>query len=355
MTALRDPGLGGLARLEVVVEPDARWSAASRRCAGACSPSALLALVARRAAWLAAPTWRCARWAGCARSPSSVGRGPGPRRAACRPTGRRSCAARRALQRDARAPGALGGGPRARAGGDAALRRRRRPRAAHAADQPARHALDRSGATPTLRRRAPAAMIADALAEQRRLVDLLDGLQALARGDAGPLEHARGRPRRGRRRRRLRRARAPPRRAPQPTPTPVADARAGSRACACWSQPARQRGAPRPPRREVHVAAARWRAAGPCCVSTTTATGMPGDERERIFEPFARGDGADRPGGLGLALVAQQARDHGATCRRRRRGAPGAPASPCASRRVRIWREGPACAGPSSPADVARR
>src|SRR3954471_2749304 len=33
------------------------------------------------------------------------------------------------------------------------------------------------------------ALIADALAEHHRLVHLLDGLQALARGDAGPLEH----------------------------------------------------------------------------------------------------------------------------------------------------------------------
>ena len=46
-----------------------------------------------------------------------------------------------------------------------------------------------------------AEMLGDALAEQRRLVELLDGLQALARGDAGPLEFTRGRPRRGRRRR----------------------------------------------------------------------------------------------------------------------------------------------------------
>ena len=33
-------------------------------------------------------------------------------------------------------------------------------------------------------------MLDDALAEQRRLVELLDGLQALARGDAAPLELA---------------------------------------------------------------------------------------------------------------------------------------------------------------------
>jgi signal transduction histidine kinase len=42
--------------------------------------------------------------------------------------------------------------------------------------------------------------------------------------------------------------------------------------------------------------------------------GVPADQRERIFEPFARIDGTGRPGsGLGLALVAQQARHHGAT------------------------------------------
>jgi two-component system sensor histidine kinase PrrB len=39
---------------------------------------------------------------------------------------------------------------------------------------------------------------------------------------------------------------------------------------------------------------------------------VPEAERARIFEPFARVHGADRPGsGLGLALVDQQARHHG--------------------------------------------
>src|SRR6185436_6092110 len=33
-------------------------------------------------------------------------------------------------------------------------------------------------------------LLDDALVQQRRLVDLLDGLQALARGDAGPIAHA---------------------------------------------------------------------------------------------------------------------------------------------------------------------
>ena len=43
--------------------------------------------------------------------------------------------------------------------------------------------------------------------------------------------------------------------------------------------------------------------------------GIPEADRERIFEPFRRLEAAaDRPGsGLGLALVAQQARAHAAT------------------------------------------
>ena len=43
--------------------------------------------------------------------------------------------------------------------------------------------------------------------------------------------------------------------------------------------------------------------------------GIPEGDRDRIFEPFRRLDAAaDRSGsGLGLALVAQQAREHAAT------------------------------------------
>ena len=42
--------------------------------------------------------------------------------------------------------------------------------------------------------------------------------------------------------------------------------------------------------------------------------GVAEDERERIFEPFVRADGVTAPGsGLGLALVSQQVRAHGAT------------------------------------------
>jgi two-component system sensor histidine kinase PrrB len=45
--------------------------------------------------------------------------------------------------------------------------------------------------------------------------------------------------------------------------------------------------------------------------------GIAEDDRDRIFEPFRRLEAAaGRPGtGLGLALVAQQAREHAATVR----------------------------------------
>jgi two-component system sensor histidine kinase PrrB len=44
--------------------------------------------------------------------------------------------------------------------------------------------------------------------------------------------------------------------------------------------------------------------------------GVPPEERERLLEPFARGDGAVASGtGLGLAIVSQQAALHGGTVR----------------------------------------
>jgi signal transduction histidine kinase len=53
--------------------------------------------------------------------------------------------------------------------------------------------------------------------------------------------------------------------------------------------------------------------AGPLLVVEDDGPGVPAAERTRIFEPFARLGAAGRPGsGLGLALVAQQARHHGA-------------------------------------------
>jgi two-component system sensor histidine kinase PrrB len=57
--------------------------------------------------------------------------------------------------------------------------------------------------------------------------------------------------------------------------------------------------------------------AGPSLVVDDDGPGVEESDRGRIFEPFVRANGAlseDVPGsGLGLALVAQQVRDHGAT------------------------------------------
>jgi signal transduction histidine kinase len=53
----------------------------------------------------------------------------------------------------------------------------------------------------------------------------------------------------------------------------------------------------------------------PTLVVDDDGPGVAEADRERIFEPFVRADGASpqTPGsGLGLALVAQQVRDHGA-------------------------------------------
>jgi signal transduction histidine kinase len=52
---------------------------------------------------------------------------------------------------------------------------------------------------------------------------------------------------------------------------------------------------------------------GPVLVVDDDGPGIAEDQRERIFEPFARAQGTQTAGsGLGLALVAQQARAHGA-------------------------------------------
>ena len=53
---------------------------------------------------------------------------------------------------------------------------------------------------------------------------------------------------------------------------------------------------------------------GPILHVDDDGPGIPEDERDRIFAPFVRAADSDHPGsGLGLALVAQQARQHGAT------------------------------------------
>ena len=159
-------------------------------------------------------------------------------------------------------------------------------------------------------------MIADALSEQRRLVDLLDGLQALARGDAGPLEHTQ-----------VDLAElvdelVTAAAARNPEVRVRADLPDDPVAVEGWEPGLRllignlvtnavRHGRPGG---EVHVTLRPAHdGTGPVLHVDDDGTGVPEAERERIFAPFARVDGTDRPGsGLGLALVAQQARHHDA-------------------------------------------
>jgi two-component system, OmpR family, sensor histidine kinase PrrB len=159
-----------------------------------------------------------------------------------------------------------------------------------------------------------AEMLGDALAEQRRIVDLLDGLQALARGDAGPLEL---------------------------TEVDLGEVVDAAAAAAVERHPNLQLSAELPDApvpvdgwepglrlladNLVENAARHGRPAGRVRVTLSPAQagalltvdddgpGIPEADRRRIFEPFARlaatnGDGS----GLGLALVEQQVRHHGA-------------------------------------------
>jgi two-component system sensor histidine kinase PrrB len=159
-----------------------------------------------------------------------------------------------------------------------------------------------------------AEMLGDALAEQRRIVDLLDGLQALARGDAGPLEvtevdlgevvDAA--------------AAAAVERHPDlqlsadlpDAPVPVEGWEPGLRLLADnLVENAARHGRPGG-RVQVTLSPAQ---AGALLTVDDDGPGIPEADRRRIFEPFARlaatnGDGS----GLGLALVEQQARHHGA-------------------------------------------
>ena len=152
------------------------------------------------------------------------------------------------------------------------------------------------------------AMAEDALAEQRRLVDLLDGLQALARGDAAQGEdtdvdltevvEAVV-------------AEQPGKRIETElpdTPVVVSGWDAGLRMLVGnLVQNAVRHGGPEP---RVHVQLTNGPA--PRLIVDDDGPGIPEDARGRIFEPFTRLDSACAGSGLGLALVAQQARRHGA-------------------------------------------
>lgn len=162
-----------------------------------------------------------------------------------------------------------------------------------------------------------AMLLDDALDEQKRLVDLLDGLQAYARGEASTVAHepvdlaetvlaAVAEVRRTHRGVRI--------------AADVPDATVG---VAGWEPGLRLlvgnlvANAARhgPAGGTVHVRLSP--APGPTLVVDDEGTGIPAADRERIFTPFERLDGAagHDGSGLGLALVAQQVREHGASVR----------------------------------------
>jgi signal transduction histidine kinase len=164
---------------------------------------------------------------------------------------------------------------------------------------------------PTLDADKRTAMAVDALAEQRRLVDLLDGLQALARGDAAHVEQ---------------------------TDVELSEIVDGAVAAARVRWPRTAFAAELPSEDVVRRgweaglrmlvdnlvanAANHGRAGGTVRVTLSPTAlvveddgpGIPAADRERVLEPFARVGSSNHPGsGLGLALVAQQARLHDAT------------------------------------------
>ena len=156
-----------------------------------------------------------------------------------------------------------------------------------------------------------AEMVSDALAENRRLVELLEGLQALARGDAAAVEHAD---------------------IEMVDLVGVVLAAARSRhpevswSCELPEDPIVLRGWEPGLRMLVDNlienavrygggrVAVSLCADGPALFVDDDGNGVAEDDRERIFEPFVRANGTATPGsGLGLALVSQQVRAHGAT------------------------------------------
>jgi len=308
VTTLRDPNLGGLARLEIVSSLaglERRQSALNRRLAAL----GLIALaIAGLGAWLAAdlvlrPLTRLREVASRIAADEDLDRrvpdsGPGELRSL-------AASFNAMLAR-------LGRSARDREQALAATRRFAAD-AGHELRTPltsVQATLSTLGRHPDLSAERRSAMIADALSEQQRLVALLDGLQALARGDAQPFEHE------------------------EVDLTDVVD---GVVTAAAAAHP---RTALRTELPETAVTVSGWepglrllvdnlvknavrhgRDGGRVEVTLTTAgllqvdddgPGVAIGDRERIFEPFVHDEQADDPGsGLGLALAAQQARHHG--------------------------------------------
>ena len=204
---------------------------------------------------------------------------------------------------------------RERARGDAALRGRRRARAAHAAHFDSREPRRAAPQPLDARSRSGGRSWRRSAAEQRELVALLDALQALARGDAGAalpreqldfaevvdaaVEAAR-------------------RRHPEAR-IELSVARGARSTVDGWPDGLRLlvdnliENAVRHGGSTVRVDLAPHADGESLLLSVEDdGPGIPSVEREHIFERFQRGSGAVGPGsGLGLALVAQQASLHG--------------------------------------------
>jgi two-component system, OmpR family, sensor histidine kinase PrrB len=311
---LREPGLGGLARLEVTTGLDAlerRQSTLRRRLAGL---GALLLLVAGAGVWLAAdlvlrPLRRLRRATAGIASEGDLDRpvpveGPAELRGLAGSFNAMLARLSRSAEDRNRALEAT-----RRFAADAG----HELRTPLTSVQATLSAIARHPDMPAAQR---GELARDALAEQRRLVELLDSLQALARGDAGPLELA------------------------EVDLTELLDASAGAAAARHPALGLETRAPDEAVALEgwepglrilldnlIENAARHGRADGMVRVTLHPAVngdgpaieveddgpGIPPAERERVFEPFHRVAGGDRPGsGLGLALVAQQARLHGA-------------------------------------------
>jgi signal transduction histidine kinase len=156
-------------------------------------------------------------------------------------------------------------------------------------------------------------LVLDALSEHRRLVDLLDGLQAMARGDSSPgelgdvelvevvaasLDQASSR---------------------HPDVTWSSSLPEGAVWLRGWEPGLRLlvdnllENAARHGRPGGTVSVTVHDDGDPWLCVDDDGPGIATDQRERIFEPFVRVDGTQAPGsGLGLALVSQQARAHAA-------------------------------------------
>ena len=159
------------------------------------------------------------------------------------------------------------------------------------------------------------AMLEDALEDQQRLVALLDGLQALARGEATSPEHedvdladvvTRA---------------VADTQARYPATAFALDLPATPVVLRGWEPGLRLlvanlvTNAAHHGRPDGNVWVTLVGRPAPVLTVDDDGDGIAEDDRDRIFEPFRRLDGAsDRSGtGLGLALVAQQAREHAAT------------------------------------------